>query len=795
MRAVIFISAAASAAGASPGYEIYQSLAQFQLSDKSVIAEQLQIKRDRVEMSFNGTFYLEAPVAGKIRGAVFIGIGKVHIEPPVEFERDNLRRMLHADAIDSDFRTVVLRFTDDTAQNIAARPRNGSPPEEARKLAQEFGARLLKETGVNAAARLAVSILNQEEPGFFLAQFDKGRRSRFTFVLDAQGRVPSSVFGVNAGEKGLVFAHHEPLGGNDIWMAFYSLDDYQKGTVQYTDVFDVASIQAYTMNIDVRDANKKALRTEVRMDGQARGRLQALPLDLNEGLPEFESIRLKKALRIRSARSVGGPNVEAAQEDWETGLTVYFAEPLSSGNKFSVQMDLEGDFMLTSPDIERIGYHRDTLVQDVYYPRVTTSWYPKLGFLARSTFDLTFHHKNSHRVASIGRRVSEDKVPGGSESVTRWKMDQPVSFCTFGVGNFEIQTGRAIPDIPIEYFSLGGFRLTGSTKQSYMMTELTNTLQYFSALFGEYPYINLQAMFHPRPFGQGFPTFLLLAPLLQQINEHEFAFIAHEMSHQWWGNAVAWRSYRDQWLSEGFADYSGALYVEKRMDPGARADLIREMRRVLKEPPVTERGIGKGTVADLGPLILGLRLSSAETRNAYWALIYKKGALVLRMLHFLLSDPSTGDDAAFYEMLKDFVRRYQQRAASTENFRDVASEHFSRSPIAAKYGLKDLNWFFRQWVYQAYLPSYRLEYQIQDLPGGGVAVKGTVFQDKAGEKWFMPLPVVFRFGKDKFARGTVHALGESAPFATKLPARPSQVQFDPDQWVLSESTTAAALKD
>src|SRR5579872_6781458 len=176
---VIFVSAAASATAASAGYEVYQSLARFQLSDKSVVAEQLQIKRDRVEMSFSGAFYFETPVAGKIRGAVFIGTGKVHIEPPVEFERDNLRRMLHADAVDSDFRTAVLRFTDDTARDIATTPRNKGPSEEARKLAQEFGTRLLKETGVNAAARLAVSILNQEEPGFFLAQFDKGRRGRF----------------------------------------------------------------------------------------------------------------------------------------------------------------------------------------------------------------------------------------------------------------------------------------------------------------------------------------------------------------------------------------------------------------------------------------------------------------------------------------------------------------------------------------------------------------------------------------------------------------------------------------
>ena len=38
-------------------------------------------------------------------------------------------------------------------------------------------------------------------------------------------------------------------------------------------------------------------------------------------------------------------------------------------------------------------------------------------------------------------------------------------------------------------------------------------------------------------------------------------FISHEGAHQWWGNIVGWRSYRDQWMSEGFAEYSGILYT------------------------------------------------------------------------------------------------------------------------------------------------------------------------------------------------------------------------------------------
>ena len=70
--------------------------------------------------------------------------------------------------------------------------------------------------------------------------------------------------------------------------------------------------------------------------------------------------------------------------------------------------------------------------------------------------------------------------------------------------------------------------------------------------------------------------------------------------------------------------------------------------------------------------------------------------LVLRMLHFLFTDPGTGKDKAFYDMMRDFVRRHHNRPATTDSFRAVANEHFSRSVIGKKYRLKDLNWFFRQ---------------------------------------------------------------------------------------------------
>jgi aminopeptidase N len=173
----------------------------------------------------------------------------------------------------------------------------------------------------------------------------------------------------------------------------------------------------------------------------------------------------------------------------------------------------------------------------------------------------------------------------------------------------------------------------------------------------------------------------------------------------------------------------------------------------------------------------------------YQTLIYNKGALVLRMLHFLLSDPTTGDDKAFFAMMTDFVNRFRNDYASTDDFRMVANEHFAKSPIARAYRLSDLNWFFQQWVYQSDMPSYRMDYRIEDQPDGKVLVTGSITQENAGEKWFMVLPVVFSFGPKQEARGMVHAFGPTAEFKIRLPTRPRKVELDPDHWIIAEKVS------
>jgi hypothetical protein len=775
----------------------YDAIRAFALTGGSADVANLVLKRDRVAMTFTGTFFFAAPVENRVTGAVFIGQGTLRAEVPAgsEFEKENVQRLLGADVVESDFKTAVLRMTDDTFEVIG---RDRKPSEgvnaAAQRIAAEFEPRLIKETGINLSARLTLSLMNGEAPGVFFAQVDGGRRGRFSYVLDHQNRIPVANFGVNGGEKGVLFSVQILQGssytGAEIWMAFYGEQDYARNTAVYSDANDLVDVTHYTIDADLRDvATRLGLSTRIEMKARA-GNLRAVPLTVGAGLPSYQEMRLKRQMRLKSAK-VAGQDVAAIQEDWEGGLTLFLPQPAKEGDAIAIDLVLEGNFM------------DGGVLSECYYLLSNTDWLPVHGYLDRATFDLSFKHQKRHKIASVGVRLSEEPDPALKDIVvSKFKLAEPVAIVVFALGPFQRfketltweQGGGTIPlefySVPPSSFPAGSTR--SGVKEDFIMAELSNSVRYFAEQFGRYPYASFGAAFHPFNFGQGFPTLLMLPPA-DLATKEAFAFIAHETAHQWWGHIVLWRSYRDQWLSEGFAEYSGILYAGQRTkSPANTAELLRVARESLKNTPRTVTGVGKGRLNDIGPIILGRRLNTSKSYGAYQALIYNKGALVLRMMHYLFSNPTTGDEKAFFVMMRDFVERHRNGSATTEDFFRVAGEHFARTPIAQRYSLKDLNWFFRQWVLQTELPSYTLEYEMKTTADGAPLLSGVLKQDNARPNWQMPLPLVLTFPNNQIARVTVAAAGPSTPVELRLPGVPIKVELDPAGWILSEKTTTRA---
>ena len=157
-------------------------------------------------------------------------------------------------------------------------------------------------------------------------------------------------------------------------------------------------------------------------------------------------------------------------------------------------------------------------------------------------------------------------------------------------------------------------------------------------------------------------------------------FVAHELAHQWWGQAVGWRNYHEQWLSEGFAQYFAALYARQARGETVFVDMLRQFRRwALAE-------------TDEGPISLGYRLGHIKgDSRVFRALVYNKSAAMLHMLR------RTIGDAAFFSGLRRFYTEQRFQKAGTQDLRQVLEAESGRS----------LEKFFEQWIYGASVPRIR----------------------------------------------------------------------------------------
>jgi aminopeptidase N len=231
-------------------------------------------------------------------------------------------------------------------------------------------------------------------------------------------------------------------------------------------------------------------------------------------------------------------------------------------------------------------------------------------------------------------------------------------------------------------------------------TQASDILRFYGSLMNDVPYrtMSIAVVEDELPGGHSpaYATVLNSPPPASQLlwrndpaaflSFPEF-FLAHEMAHQWWGQAVGWKNYHEQWISEGFAQYFSALYAQKLRGDSAFVDMLRQFRRW---------GMSD---SDEGPVYLGYRLGhvKGDTR-IFRALVYNKGAAVLHMLRRLV-----GDDAFFRGLRRFYTEQRYQKAGTDDLARAMEAE--SGMP---------LDRFFERWIYGSDLPRLRYTTRVID---------------------------------------------------------------------------------
>ena len=234
-------------------------------------------------------------------------------------------------------------------------------------------------------------------------------------------------------------------------------------------------------------------------------------------------------------------------------------------------------------------------------------------------------------------------------------------------------------------------------------------------------------------------------------------FLAHEVAHQWWGQAVGWKNYHEQWLSEGLAQYFAALYAEHDGGPEVFNDILQQMRRWARQH------------SDKGPIYLGYRLGHLKSEpRVFRALVYNKGAMVLHMLRGLI-----GDDA-FFAGLRRFYHEWRFRKAGTDGLQ-LAFEIEAGRPLTR---------FFERWIHEAALPELRFSSHTETTPTGEEVV--LQFEQQTERLFDVPVIVDLTYRSGEVESVVVPVTERMT--VMRVPARGTlrRVRADPDGIALAD---------
>jgi len=406
---------------------------------------------------------------------------------------------------------------------------------------------------------------------------------------------------------------------------------------------------------------------------------------------------------------------------------------------------------------------------DTSYLHYAGRWFPVNGFgLNRftSTISVTIP---AHMLAIGSGKVTV------SEAATSKKPNSsglPTKTFTF-VSNKASFPGTIVAGIFQEYKSDEAgmdlhvfFKPTHQSVAPAYTTTAVQIFTYFITLFGlppsqklnvvELPGDTLPYMWAPELVGLAGPS------ITERTN---YRLLANAIAHQWWGVSVSPATKDDWWISDGFARYSEAMYVENAAGAGGLEEAVKDM--------------SVGALAyDTVPLSSAAKLDIFSTE--FQSLTTDKGAMILHMLRWVL-----GEDK-FNKTMREFAGQYAGKSATTDDFREVAEKSYG----------EQLTWFFSQWLDSTGAPEFKLKYTTYRLGGAtaqnpkeekapGFRVTGEISQDLD----LFRMPVDLRIETDgKTESKRVEVVGTNSPFSIETFGRPRRISIDPDHHVLTNSS-------
>jgi hypothetical protein len=822
-----------------PAEELYLKLGSVGLDPTRVYRVRgASLDRSAVHITLDdGTIAFTQDVMGRITGAFFEGEGEVLLTPPTDVERKSMSLFTGMAILEEHFATAYFRFNDDAAAELRPDLRVTDSKEE---FVERWGA-TAKNLAGGDATRLLITLsrmlpvaeqTEQSEPArpenprdrFLHARLQGTKLGVFDIYYDSEAAEQVQIGQAKAVPGGDLYY--------DVWASFSPIDtgsstarngqtaapDREKTYQSQVDV------RRYTMTIEVQPPKQIHARARVQCEVREGG-ARTLLFELSRFL-QIESVKLDG----QTVEFIHNPAVEGTQLSRRGNdlVAVILPQPDRAGQKLDFEFVYGGEVLADAGN-------------GLLYVGARGTWYPNRG-VAMADFDLEFQYPQGWTLVATGKPTAV--APGATaatvnnlqagqligQQTSRWVSERPIPLAGFNLGRYKVATTQAgdvtvetyatagmernFPSVPVQVIEpapsdLGTRRseLIVPAHPSPVKNEVTvggaaaQAIRYYGERFGPYPYSRLALTQMPGGDSQGWPGLIFLSSYAflnqqerEQLHYESFRILlqqtipAHETAHQWWGDLVGWNSYRDQWISEGLANYCALMMLQDK-DPAGFRQVMEKYRLDLMKK--NKDGLSP---MDAGPVTLGARLQSSRFPEGYEAILYGRGTWLFHMLRTMMKDAAQGAgrkgqgsgsaDEPFVRALRRVRQRYEGKSISTSELIGVFAEDL---PPALRYeGKSSLDWFLDGWINGTAMPELELKAVKFTPQGTGTAVSGTILQKDAPEDLVTSVPVyAVMAGKQMVLLGRVFADGAESSFRLSAPAGTHKIVLDPNETILT----------
>jgi len=490
-----------------------------------------------------------------------------------------------------------------------------------------------------------------------------------------------------------------------------------------------------------------------RLEARAKVKFTALE-DLNVAI--FE---LHNGLRVTKVTDAAGKALPAERLTQDSTVRVQLPNGLPKGESTTLTFEYEGE-LKSSDDSPVQGLKVASIDDDTSYLLYAGRWFPVNAY-GINRFTATINMTVPAHMTVIGSgtessgaapALAKKAAPGGGLATKTFTFtwEKPSFPGTIIAGAFqEFKSDEAGLDLHV--FFKPSHQNLGTLYAETAVKEFT----YFVTLYGPLPWTTLRVVEIPDDTVPAAWAPELAAVASRAVTEKvNYRLLANTIAHQWWGVSVSPASKDDWWLSDGFARYSEARYVEQAAGAAGLEETVKDM--------------SVGALAyDTVPLAQAGKLDQFSPE--FQSLVTDKGAMILHMLRWVEGDQK------YDQTMRTFAAKFAGKSASMDDFKAVA-EH--------DYG-DQLTWFFSQWLDSTGAPEFKTKYTVYRLGNNkGFRVVGQIDQDLD----LFRMPVDLKIDTDgKTENKRVEVVGTNSAFTIETFGRPRRIVVDPSDRVLKNS--------